>query len=1402
MTNTTSTLDKQKKSINSNHQGCGLPGLQLAGLFLIALFLTLQVGAQTLQVNYQFDDSGTAVTNSASPTGAPALNLYNYAGVLTDMHGAIGSGLNGSKALDFSVHLVQGNSTPQGPNAQITNQPSLGLGAVSNFTTAFWFKLPSNPGSGSGRLVAFGTNLVQSGAVDQFGAQFQSANQLQIVLNNNGNNITFGSVGSSFPIGSWQFVALTYNYTGTSTNLMVYWGSPSASPVLQSSNSPVVGKGFFNFGTSGAIFVGNDGSGPGQNRGFSGWMDNIQFYTGAGSATFVSNIWATTLPLPAIKADQNSGADVGNNAIMAITVPTSATAGGPLTITLTSDNPSVVANDSVVLPTGVTTTNKALPVLAQGVANVIASASGLGSAGTRVVGLNESGLINRWVGDDYISANNWTDRVSQVVATINGNSQATAIAGAFGSHTGVSEVNNANTITGNGFTVAAGQAFGGLTLVTNMTIAVAFKPTAAGPAQSGYYNDANILGYDVGGSGQQDFGIGWGGNDAGAGGTGGREVDCGIGRAGGDSRVLSPNGLSLALNVTHTAVMQVNSVNPSGAALGIQVLFVDGVQVAGNENLTLFAVNTNHTIPVLSTMYGNSPYGALPGSIAEIRFYTNALVDAAGLSAYLKNTYAGVLPITMTASPAAAQPGSNVVITVTIPSGASQTGPFAVTLTSDNTSVVGNTNITFPTGVTTTNVTMQVLIAGGATLTASGTGVGPASLTIIGLAPRTILDVLRASSLPNQMIGIDEGNDVSTWVGESNVVTAYTGTASPTFHTNATLAGTPSVKFTKSLTQNLGVPSGNNPINGLTNFSVVAVVRAASLGVGSGTAWYGMTGIADAEVGGNTYDWGLELDVNGYLNFGTGVPTAINGDVNDSLAATNYTAVDSLFHVVVGSFDQLNGVKQITLDNKTTITEPSSSQHFSAGSIQRVAAALSIGENKYGNYLDGEIVELRFYNGALTSSEATNIIAGLKSDYSLIWPDQSLITVTPSPAAAEVGLTVNANIGIPLGFNNSSSVTVTVTSTPPGIVTFNGAASTNLVFAVGTTNIKTIAVQLVGVGSATLTGSGTGLIAGNATVSALPIPTTQEIFRASDLPSQISGIANGDSIPTWLGSLNSTPANSGGANAPLFHANATPSGAPAVQFVATSNAFFNILPANDPSAGLTNFSVAAVFRATAPASTSFVNWWDMAGLLDNEENGFPADWGLEVDTAGNVIFGTGSANNQVTVNYNTVGSAFHVVVASYDTLTGVQRIQVDDQPQVSQSGLIGSPRIAGTLPLRIGQNQYGDYLNGDIAELRIYNGALSSAEIASTITNLKTNYSLSFSGDYTSVSLSVIAISANTIQISWPANATALGYALESTTNLLNGWSASGLTVGTSGGNSVVTDTTTNSTRFYRLHKP
>ena len=179
---------------------------------------------------------------------------------------------------------------------------------------------------------------------------------------------------------------------------------------------------------------------------------------------------------------------------------------------------------------------------------------------------------------------------------------------------------------------------------------------------------------------------------------------------------------------------------------------------------------------------------------------------------------------------------------MTIPSSASFAGSFNVTLTSDTPGVASPaTPVTFAKGVTTQTISFPALGVGIATLTASGSGVTSASTRVGGLAPRALVEALRASSLATQLPGIVDGEPIDTWYGDTNLTTlfAFTGAGNaPVFVASATPNGMPAASF------NLGpmlldTNSGSvSPVTGFTNFSIAMVFRAGATGLGApGVQW-------------------------------------------------------------------------------------------------------------------------------------------------------------------------------------------------------------------------------------------------------------------------------------------------------------------------------------------------------------------------------------------------------------------------------------------------------------------------------------------------------------------------------------------------------------------------------------
>jgi hypothetical protein len=1058
---------------------------------------------------------------------------------------------------------------------------------------------------------------------------------------------------------------------------------------------------------------------------FPGQIAAIQIYNDSSTncAALTQNLLTTYATPGPITLPYATGADVGQNAPLSIGIPAGASASGPLTVTLTSDSPGVVASTSTTFAQNQITKNITLPVLALGTANITATGTGVGAATMVVAGLDETGLVNEWLADNYVNnSTSWVDNIGNVTAT--GTGTEIAVAGAFGpGHQGVARSATGSTTGASGFIIPGGTAPGGL---TTYTVAVVFKPTAVGPVTGNYYSGQIIFGYDIGGAGQPDFGISWcGGNPATGQIAGGQRIVAGIGRSGGDSQL---QGGLLTLNETHAVALQVN------AAAGTQTLFIDGVQVGQNSGLTMNTVSSQG-IPFLNQSSANIA-NAFPGLVAEARVYNSATVNGAALTGTLQAKYAGLQPIVLASALPFADVGSNVIVTVTIPASASLAGPFTVTLTSDTPSVVANSSVTIAKGTTTTNVALTVLGVGEATLTASGSSVGNGTLQIGGLAPRQLVEALRASSLPAQLGSVNNGDPINNWLGDTNPATlfAFTGLGNtPTYHASATPNGKPAVFF------NLGplVMSTNtstSPFAGFTNFSLAMVFKAGGPGIGAPPVqWFNGVGVIDADLPGAHNEWGTALDANGDFIFGVG-----NSDV--SIYQANYDLVSPLFHAIVATWDGLNQQMKLFIDDKpATVFNgalPNAPRDNCNITLGGTASPPGTRTDPTQLYTMGEFAEVRFYSGALTGQEATNLINSFQAAYGLLWPDQALCSITAATTLEDVGSNILCTVTIPQGANAAHSVTVTVTSSNSGVIALGGGSSTNLTFAAGGSNIQSFNVLTVSPGSSTLTASGSGLIAGSVTISVLAPPALVEAFRASSLPNQIPGIADGNAVTAWAGDTNATAvANQNNPNAPIFRAQATPSGSPSVLFNAADATSLLLLGANSPAGGKTNFSVVLVFKANGPASSTSANWYSQTGILDAEEAGVHNDWGIALDSGGNLNFGIGSPDvTLLNPNYNLVNSnIFHIAVVSFDVVHQRMQITIDDQPTTPSA--TGTPLSINPRDPSFVQNSGGDihfgqgatdglYWSGELIEADFYNGAVKNP--AAIIAALKSTYGIAF----------------------------------------------------------------------------
>ncbi|MCX6924379.1 MAG: hypothetical protein NT154_14370, partial [Verrucomicrobia bacterium] len=420
-------------------------------------------------------------------------------------------------------------------------------------------------------------------------------------------------------------------------------------------------------------------------------------------------------------------------------------------------------------------------------------------------------------------------------------------------------------------------------------------------------------------------------------------------------------------------------------------------------------------------------------------------------------------------------PGADLVVTAAIPSSANQAHAVSLTVSNDNPVAVSlqgavNNVITVNFAAGATNVqsfVVHVNAFGNATLTASGSVIVTSTITVGGLPPRTLVEAFRASSTSNLNYGTvpNDGDALSTWAGDINNSTVAQQFASelPIFRVLATPSGSAAIGFTNQGV--LFIPGDVSPMGGRTNFSIAIVFRSYTNGNAAGQQWYYQTGILDAEEGGVQNDWGISLDSNGVLNFGIGSPDYTFPDGNNTVA-------DSAWHIAVFASEETSQQLRINLDDLPT----SVSAGANVSRAPRDPANILLGKSyDFANYFLGDIAEIRFYDGALTTVEVTNLIHSLKTNYNILFASEANLFLSATNPFAGPGSDITVTVAIPLGKNSFQPVTVTVTSDNTNVVTLNGRSSLVLTYPTGGTNVQSLSAHIQGLGSANLTAESPGL---------------------------------------------------------------------------------------------------------------------------------------------------------------------------------------------------------------------------------------------------------------------------------------------------------------------------------------
>ncbi|MEY4570028.1 MAG: Evolved beta-galactosidase subunit alpha [Verrucomicrobiota bacterium] len=230
----------------------------------------------------------------------------------------------------------------------------------------------------------------------------------------------------------------------------------------------------------------------------------------------------------------------------------------------------------------------------------------------------------------------------------------------------------------------------------------------------------------------------------------------------------------------------------------------------------------------------------------------------------------------------------------------------------------------------------------------------------------------------------------------------------------------------------------------------------------------------------------------------------------------------------------------------------------------------------------------------------------------------------------------------------------------------------------------------------------------------VPQPTLAAWFKADALNS-----TDGALVPSWIDSSGSgnTATQAATASQPTY-VTAAINGRPAVRFnAAESDNLAFTRPVKD------NFAIFCVFRSTQGIGTG-TNFYEGAGLVSGEKAGATNDFGLSLNANGKLLAGTGNPERTIASTGTTFknGSA-HVAVFKRTKATGSLELFADGVPQGTATG--GVQSLTAPDSLILGSHPVlNNYLTGDIAEVKIYDGIMNDADRSAVSSALAYKYGI------------------------------------------------------------------------------
>jgi len=316
----------------------------------------------------------------------------------------------------------------------------------------------------------------------------------------------------------------------------------------------------------------------------------------------------------------------------------------------------------------------------------------------------------------------------------------------------------------------------------------------------------------------------------------------------------------------------------------------------------------------------------------------------------------------------------------------------------------------------------------------------------------------------------------------------------------------------------------------------------------------------------------------------------------------------------------------------------------------------------------------------------------------------STVVVTPLPAPAKpTGLRAAAGpLGVSLGWNSS----VNATNYNLKRAQVSGGPYTNLVIqaplnAVTDTTIIPGVTHYYVVSASNAAGESQN--SDEVSIAApYPVPPSPVMWLKADA---ITGLPNGAAVASWPDSTgNGFQATQATVTRRPTYVTGAINGLPVVRFNAPSTNYLAFTrPVQD------DFTIIFVFRSSQGIGTG-TQYYQGAGLVNGEVANVVNDFGLSLNANGKILAGTGNPDTSIASASSTyTNSQPHVVAFKRTRGTGALALYVDGVAQGTATG--GKQSLTSPSQLVLGAQQtLINYLTGDIAEVKIYEAALTDAQ--------------------------------------------------------------------------------------------